>query len=330
MMDKVRWGIISTARIGVDLVIPAMQGQAFCDVTAIASRDLHKAQAIARELGIPKTYGSYEELFADPEIDAVYNPLPNHMHLEWTVKALEAGKHVLSEKPSGLNTAETEEMGAVASRYPDLKLMEAFMYRFHPQWQLARQMVLDGEVGELRTIQTFFSFYNDDPTNIRNIKAYGGGAIMDIGCYAISTARFIFGEEPKQLVGIVEYDPNMEIDRMASAILDFGRGTAEFTVSTQVEPYQRVHIVGSRGWLQIEIPFNAPTDRPCKLWHQKGGDVKEIILETANQYTRQAEVYCNAILEDTEVPTPWTDAIANMKAIDAVFESDRVGGWVTP
>ena len=329
-MDKVRWGVISTARIGVDLVIPAMQGQNFCDVTAIASRDLHKAQAVAGQLGIPKTYGSYEELFADPEIDAVYNPLPNHMHLEWTVKALEAGKHVLSEKPSGLNTVETEEMGAVASRYPDLKLMEAFMYRFHPQWQLARQMVLDGEVGELRTIQTFFSFYNDDPTNIRNIKAYGGGAMMDIGCYAISTARFIFGEEPKQLVGIVEYDPNMEIDRMASAILDFGRGTAEFTVSTQVEPYQRVHIVGSRGWLQIEIPFNAPTDRPCKLWHQKGGDVKEIILETANQYTRQAEVYCNAILEDTEVPTPWTDAIANMKAIDAVFESDRVGGWVTP
>ena len=235
-MDKVRWGVISTARIGVDLVIPSMQGQNFCDVTAIASRDLHKAQAVAGQLGIPKTYGSYEELFADPEIDAVYNPLPNHMHLEWTVKALEAGKHVLSEKPSGLNTVETEEMGAVASRYPDLKLMEAFMYRFHPQWQLARQMVLDGEVGELRTIQTFFSFFNDDPTNIRNIKAYGGGAMMDIGCYAISTARFIFGEEPKQLVGIVEYDPNMEIDRMASAILDFGRGTAEFTVSHRRQP----------------------------------------------------------------------------------------------
>ena len=327
-MDKVRWGIISTAKIGIDLVIPAMQGQEFCDVTAIASRDLAKAQAVAGQLGIPKTYGSYEELFADPEIDAIYNPLPNHMHLEWTAKALEAGKHVLSEKPSGLNAAEAEEMAAVAKRYPNLKLMEAFMYRFHTQWQLARKMVLDGEIGELRTIQTFFSFYNDDPTNIRNIKQYGGGAMLDIGCYAISTARFIFGEEPKRLVGIVEYDPKMEIDRMASAILDFGRGTAEFTVSTQVEPYQRVTIVGNRGWLQIEIPFNAPTDRPCKLWHQRGDEIKEIVLETANQYTLQAEYYCKAILQDSEVPTPWTDAIANMKAIDAVFESDRVGGWV--
>ena len=327
-MDKVRWGIISTAKIGIDQVIPAMQGQEFCDVTAIASRNFEKAVAAANQLGIPKAYGAYEELFTDPEIDAVYNPLPNHMHLEWTVKALEAGKHVLSEKPSGLNAAEAQEMAAVAKRYPNLKMMEAFMYRFHPQWQLAQQMVLDGEIGELRTIQTFFSFYNDDPTNIRNIKAYGGGAMMDIGCYAISTARFIFGEEPKRLVGIVEYDPEMEIDRMASAILDFGRGTAEFTVSTQVEPYQRVNIVGTRGWLQIEIPFNAPTDRPCKLWHQKDDEVTEIVLETANQYTQQAEVYCKAILEDTQVPTPWTDAIANMKAIDAVFESDKVGGWV--
>lgn len=327
-MDKVRWGIISTAKIGVDLVIPAMQDKTYCDVTAIASRDLEKAQAVAGQLGIPKAYGSYEQLFADPEIDAVYNPLPNHMHLEWTVKALEAGKHVLSEKPSGLNAAEAQKMGAVAKRYPELKLMEAFMYRFHPQWQLARRMVLDGEIGELRTIQTFFSFYNDDPTNIRNIKEYGGGAMLDIGCYAISTARFIFGDEPKRLVGIVEYDPEMEIDRMASAILDFGYGTAEFTVSTQVEPYQRVHIVGTQGWLQIEIPFNAPTDRPCKMWHQKDNQVKEIVLETANQYEMQGEVFCNAILDDTEVPTPWADAIANMKAIDAVFESHRIGGWV--
>ena len=327
-MDKVRWGIISTAKIGVDLVIPAMQDKTYCDVTAIASRDLEKAQAVAGQLGIPKAYGSYEQLFADPEIDAVYNPLPNHMHLEWTVKALEAGKHVLSEKPSGLNAAEAKKMGAVAKHYPELKLMEAFMYRFHPQWQLARRMVLDGEIGDLRTIQTFFSFYNDDPTNIRNIKEYGGGAMLDIGCYAISTARFIFGDEPKRLVGIVEYDPEMEIDRMASAILDFGYGTAEFTVSTQVEPYQRVHIVGTQGWLQIEIPFNAPTDRPCKMWHQKDNQVKEIVLETANQYEMQGEVFCNAILDDTEVPTPWADAIANMKAIDAVFESHRIGGWV--
>jgi len=328
-MDKVRWGVISTAKIGIDLVIPAMQAKEYCDVTAIASRDLGKARSVAGQLGIPKAYGSYEELFADPEIDAIYNPLPNHMHLEWTVKALEAGKHVLSEKPSGLNATEAEEMGAVANRYPNLKLMEAFMYRFHPQWQLARQMALEGAIGELRTIQTFFSFYNDDPTNIRNIKKYGGGAMLDIGCYAISSARFIFGEEPNRLVGIVEYDPKMEIDRLASAILDFGRGTAEFTVSTQVEPYQRVQIVGTRGWLQIEIPFNAPTERPCKLWHHKEGDSREITMETANQYELQGEYFCKAILDDTEVPTPWSDAVANMKVIDAVFESDRLGSWVT-
>jgi predicted dehydrogenase len=328
-MDKVRWGVISTAKIGIDLVIPAVQGKEYCDVTAIASRDIGKARLVAGQLGIPKAYGSYEDLFADPEIDAIYNPLPNHMHLEWTVKALEAGKHVLSEKPSGLNTAETKEMGTVANRYPNLKLMEAFMYRFHPQWQLARQMVLEGAIGELRTIQTFFSFYNDDPTNIRNIKKYGGGAMLDIGCYAVSSARFIFGEEPNRLIGIVEYDPKMEIDRLASAILDFGRGTAEFTVSTQVEPYQRVQIVGTHGWLQIEIPFNAPTERPCKLWHHKEGDSREITMETANQYELQGEYFCKAVLDDTEVPTPWSDAIANMKVIDAVFESDRLGSWVT-
>jgi predicted dehydrogenase len=328
-MDRVRWGVISTAKIGIDLVIPAMQGKEYCDVTAIASRDIGKAQSVARQLGIPKAYGSYEDLFADPEIDAIYNPLPNHMHLEWTVEALEAGKHVLSEKPSGLNAIETEEMGAVANRHPNLKLMEAFMYRFHPQWQLARQMVIEGAIGELRTIQTFFSFYNDDPTNIRNIREYGGGAMLDIGCYAVSSARFIFGEEPNRLIGIVEYDPKMEIDRLASAILDFGRGTAEFTVSTQVEPYQRVQIVGTHGWLQIEIPFNAPTERPCKLWHHKEGDSREITMETANQYELQGEYFCKAVLDDTEVPTPWSDAIANMKVIDAVFESDRLGSWVT-
>ena len=303
-MTKIRWGVLSTANIGVAKVLPAMQRGALCDVTAIASRDLAKAQAIAKQLGIPKAYGSYEQLLADPEIDAIYNPLPNHLHVPWSIKAIEAGKHVLCEKPIALTTAEAQTLADAAKQHPQLKVMEAFMYRHHPQWQRARQIVSAGGIGALRTIQSFFSYYNDDPGNIRNQADIGGGGLMDIGCYNISISRFIFDAEPQRVCGIVEYDPQLKTDRLASGMLDFGRGTATFTCSTQLASYQRVNIFGDTGRIEIEIPFNAPPDRPCKIWHQHAGGTEEIVFDVCDQYTLQGDALARAILDDTPVPTP--------------------------
>jgi predicted dehydrogenase len=327
-MSKVRWGILSTAKIGVEKVIPAMQQAEYCEITAIASRSLGKAMATAKELGIPKAYGSYEELLADPEVDAIYNPLPNHLHVPWSIKAMEAGKHVLCEKPIGLTSDEGQELVNAAKKHPALKVMEAFMYRYHPQWQRAKQLVREGQIGELRTIQTFFSYYLVDPDNIRNMADIGGGGLMDIGCYCISLSRFIFDAEPERVCGIIEYDPKMKVDRLASGMLDFGRGTSTFTCATQLVPYQRVNIYGTEGRVEIEIPFNAPPDRPCKMWHQRGDDIEEIVLDICNQYTIQGDLFSQAVLNDTDVPTPIEDAVANMKVIEAVIESGKSGTWV--
>lgn len=329
MSDKIRWGILSTARIGTLQVIPAMQQGQFCDVTAIASRNLDRAKQVAAELGIPHTYGSYEELLADPEIDAIYNPLPNHMHVPWSIKAIEAGKHVLCEKPIGLSAVEGQQLLDCATAHPELKVMEAFMYRHHPQWQSAKNLVQAGKIGTLRTIQSFFSYFNDDPQNIRNQRDIGGGGLMDIGCYPISLSRFIFGAEPQRVSGFAEYDSNLGTDHLASATLDFGNGTSTFTCSTQLNPYQRVHIHGTTGRIEIEIPFNAPIDRPCKIWLQTGTEMEEIELELCNQYTIQGDLMSQAILNNTPVPTPLADAIGNMRVIEAIVDSNRSGNWVS-
>jgi predicted dehydrogenase len=327
MMSKVRWGVLSTANIGLQKVLPAMQRGEYCDITALASRSLEKAQAAASRLGIPKAYGSYEELLADPDVDAIYNPMPNHLHVPWSIKALQAGKHVLCEKPIALSAAEAQELADTARQYPKLKLMEAFMYRHHPQWRRAKQIVGEGGIGELRTIHSFFSYYNDDPSNVRNQADIGGGGLMDIGCYNISLSRFIFGAEPQRICGIVEFDPQFNTDRLASGILDFGRGTATFTCSTQLTSYQRVNIYGTSGRVEIEIPFNAPPDRPTKMWHQHDGNIDEIVFDVCDQYTLQGDLFSQAILNDTPVPTPIEDAVANMRVIDAVFQSAKSGGW---
>jgi len=327
-MQKVRWGVLSTANIGTGQVIPAMQQGTYCEIAAIASRSPEKAQAAAAQLGIPKAYGSYEELLADPEIDAIYNPLPNHLHVPWSIKALQAGKHVLCEKPIALTSAEGQTLVDVARQYPHLKVMEAFMYRFHPQWQRARQLVLEGDIGELLTIQSFFSYYEVDPNNIRNRDDVGGGGMLDIGCYTVSLARFIFGAEPNRVFGTVEYDPQLKIDRLASAIMDFGRGTSTFTCATQLVPYQRVNIFGATGRVEIEIPFNAPANQPCKIWYQQGDETEEIQVEASNQYTLQGDAFSQAVLNNTDAPTPIEDAVANMKVIEAVFQSAKTATWV--
>ena len=327
-MDKVRWGIMSTAEIGAAKVIPAMQKSVYCDIQALASRSLEKAKALAAKLKIPRTFGSYEELLECAEIDAVYIPLPNHLHVPWSIKALEAGKHVLCEKPIALSAAEAQTLLESSKKHPNLKIMEAFMYRHHPQWQKARQLVDSGEIGSLQTIQSFFSYYNIDPDNIRNMADIGGGGLMDIGCYTISLARFIFDAEPQRVCGLMEYDPKLEVDRITSAILDFGRGTSTFTCATQLAPYQRVNIFGTRGRIEIEIPFNAPPDQPCRMWCRTQDQTQEISFPICDQYTIQGDLFSKAILNDMDVPTPLEDAVANMKVIDAVKESAKTRSWV--
>ncbi|HEU5014522.1 MAG TPA: Gfo/Idh/MocA family oxidoreductase [Roseiflexaceae bacterium] len=327
-MNKVRWGVLSTANIGTGKVIPAMQKGTSIEVAAIASRNLQNAQAAAAQLGIPKAYGSYEELLADPDIDAIYNPLPNHLHVPWSIKAIEAGKHVLCEKPIALTSAEAQTLLDTAKQHPNVKVMEAFMYRFHPQWQRARELITSGAIGELRTVHSFFSYFNADPNNIRNRAEIGGGGLMDIGCYNISLSRFVFGGEPQRVCGLIEYDPQFNTDRLASSMLDFGSGTATFTCSTQLTPYQRVNIFGTTGRIEIEIPFNAPPDRPCRMWHQHDGTIDEIVFDTVDQYTLQGDLFSQAILNDAAVPTPLEDAVANMRVLEAIVASAKTNAWV--
>ncbi len=327
-MSKVRWGILSTSQFAQAKVIPALQKCDHVEVVAIGSRDKARAYEAASRFGIPKAYGSYEELLADPEIDVIYNPAPNHLHVPWTIKALEAGKHSLCEKPIGLNLAEARQLLDASKKYPKLKVMEAFMYRHHPQWGRAKRLVDEGGIGKLRTIQSIFSYFNNDPDNIRNRPEIGGGGLMDIGCYNISLSRFIFGEEPKRVLGVVEYDPNFNTDRIASGILDFGRGTSVFTCSTQLAPYQRVNIFGDAGRVEIEIPFNAPPDRVCKLWHDTSAGIEEIKFDICDQYTIQGDLFSLAVINDTPVPTPLEDAVANMKVIEALVKSGKNASWV--
>ena len=315
---RVRFGIISTANIGTEKVIPAMQQGRLTEVTAIASRDIGRAREAADKLGIPKAYGSYEELLADPEIDAVYNPLPNHLHVPVSMQALEAGKHVLCEKPIAMDADEAQSLLDEARRRPHLKVMEAFMYRFHPQWHRTKEIVESGGIGELRSVDSVFGYHNVDPSNIRHVAEMGGGSLMDIGCYGISLSRYLFNSEPQDVWGVMEEDPTFGVDRLTSGVMAFEGGTATFTCSTQIESYQRVTVLGTTGRVEIEIPFNAPPDRPTRIWHEVDGDREEITFAVCDQYTLQGDAFASSILNETPVPTPLEDAVANMRVIDRI------------
>ncbi|MEP7341081.1 MAG: Gfo/Idh/MocA family oxidoreductase [Acidobacteriota bacterium] len=328
-MSKLRWGVLSTSKFAQNKIFPAVKHCQHAEFTAIASRNLDSAKEAAQRHGIATAYGSYEELLADANVDAIYNPMPNHMHVEWSIKALEAGKHVLCEKPIGLSSAEGQQLLDAAKQYPTLKVMEAFMYRLHPQWQRAKQLVDAGEIGSLRTIHSFFSYTNLDPTNIRNQADIGGGGMMDIGCYNVSLSRFIFGAEPTRVLAVADFDPEFKTDRLASGILQFENGTATFTCSTQLSSYQRVNIFGTEGRIEIEIPFNAPPDKPCRMWVQRGSEIEEATFDICDQYTIEFDLFSLAVLNDTPVPTPLEDAVANMKVIEAVFESANRNGAQT-
>jgi predicted dehydrogenase len=331
---KVRWGVLGAARIATEHVIPAMQQGEWSEVAAIASRDLGKAERAARALGVPTAYGSYELLLADPSIEAVYNPLPNHLHVPWTVRAAEAGKHVLCEKPIGLDLREAV-MLLDTCRRTGVKIQEAFMVRTHPQWLGTLELIRQGRIGELRAVSSFFSYFNTDAQNIRNQRDVGGGALLDIGCYPVTISRFIYGEEPRRVSALIERDPAMGIDRLVSAVLDFPSGPSAFTCGTQVVPYQRMQFCGTRGRIEVLVPFNAPAERPMQILIDDGSDlfgggIETIEFRTCNQYTIQGDLFSRAIRENAEQPIPLEDAVKNMAVIDALFRSAESGQWETP
>jgi len=327
-MPKVSWGVLSTAEIGLGKVIPGMQKGTYSKVEAIASRNLASAQRAASRLGIPKAYGSYEDLLADDSIQAVYIPLPNHLHVEWALKSLQAGKHVLCEKPIAMNFKEAEYLQMQAKQFPQLKIMEAFMYRHHPQMAKAKDIIKSGTIGALKNIHTMFSYYNDNPKDIRNNPEIGGGGLLDVGCYCISLSRFFFDGEPKRVCGAMEFDPILKVDRLASAILEFEEGTAEFTCSTQLTDYQYAKIFGTHGRIDIERPFTPFPDRPSKIVLHLEPNSQEFVFEACNQYTLQGDVFSEAIINETSVPAPIEDGLANMKVIDMIIESSKNGVWV--
>ncbi len=332
-MKKVSWGVLSTAKIGREKVIPALQQSQFCSVDAIASRSLAQAQSTAKSLGIEKAYGSYEALLEDPAIEAIYNPLPNDLHVPLTLAAARAGKHVLCEKPFALNANEAAALREVAGH---VHIMEAFMVRFHPQWLKARELVRNGSLGDLRTVQAFFSYFNVEQDNIRNRVDAGGGALYDIGCYPIVAGRFMFGAEPVRVMALFDRDPTFQTDRTMSAMMDFGGGRRlEFTVSTQSTPYQRVHLVGTRQRLEIEVPFNAPANDVTRVFTDDGalpagGNAVVHTLPACDQYTLQGDAFAQAVRGETPLPYGVEDGIQNMHIIDALFRSEQSGRWEVP
>ena len=329
-MKKVVWGVLSTARIGWEKVIPGMQAAQHCEIRAIASRDLGRGRALADKLGIPTAYGSYEELLADPEIEAVYNPLPNDQHIPLTLMAARAGKHVLCEKPMAMSATEAAQLREVAGK---VHIMEAFMVRFHPQWLAVRDRVRSGALGDLRSIQSYFSYFNRDAANIRNQPATGGGALYDIGCYPIVTARLLFGCEPVRAIALVERDPEFKTDRLVSALVDFGQGRRlDFTVSTQTVPYQRVQVCGTSNRIEVQIPFNAPLGGSTQIFTDdgsqlNGGSVQAETIAACDQYALQGDAFSRAVRGETALPYGVEDAIANMRVIDALFASEKSGAW---
>jgi predicted dehydrogenase len=334
MKPKVKWGVLGVAEIATRKVIPAMQRGQCSEIVAIASRDLERAKSAAAKLRIPRAYGSYEDLLADPDIEAIYNPLPNHLHVPWSIKAAEAGKHVLCEKPVSLTAEEATGLLEARNR-TGRKIGEAFMVRTHPQWRKVLELIAAGRIGTVRSVIGYFSYFNRDPKNIRNIHEYGGGALMDIGCYLIYISRLVFEAEPSRVCGLIEFDPDTGTDILSSAMLDFPGGQSVFTCSTQVVPYQRVQILGTERRIEIEIPFNAPPDKPCRIFVDDGADFSgrsaEILqFDVCDQYTIQGDVFSTSIREGGELPVPLEGSICNMAVIEAVMRSAKSGQWEKP
>jgi predicted dehydrogenase len=332
---KVRWGILGVAGIAIRRVIPAMRACQECEIAAMASRDLAKATNAARQCGIPRAYGSYEELLDDPEIDVIYNPLPNHLHVPWSIRAAEAGKHVLCEKPIGLNAAEARQLIDARDR-ARVKIGEAFMVRTHPRWLRVREIIREGRLGELRVVTGWIGYFNRDPRDLRNILEYGGGALLDIGCYPVTLARFVFEQEPERVSALIERDPHMRTDRMTSAMLEFPSGRATFTCSTQIGYSQRMIFFGTKGRIEIDRPVNPRLDEPTTILiddnpaDPTGGGLRTENIAPCNQFTIQADLFSKAVRDGGEVPVPLEDSVKNMAVIDALFRAAESGLWEKP
>jgi len=332
--SPVRWGVLGAANIALNKVIPAMQRGRSSRVVAIASRDVAKARAAADALGIPRAYGSYEELLADADVEAVYNPLPNHLHVPWSIRAADAGKHVLCEKPIALSSTEARALLAARDR-TGVQVGEAFMVRAHPQWETVRGLIDAGRIGDLRLVVGHFSYYRRDFDDIRSRVEFGGGALMDIGCYPITLSRWLFRAEPLDVIAQIERDPEMEVDRLASGLLRFADGQASFTCSGQLVPHQRMQIFGTRARIDVEIPFNAPPDSACRIYLDGGGDLagrgrETIELPIVDQYTLQGDRFSDAIRGIGQVPVGLEESIGNMAVIDALFRSAETRRWEVP
>jgi predicted dehydrogenase len=332
-VKKVIWGVIGTSRIGTAKVIPALQSSPWCEVRAVASRTEASARAVANALNIPKAYGSYEALLADPEIEAIYNPLPNHLHVSVTMQAAERGKHVLCEKPMALNAAEAERLRAPSEH---VLIMEAFMVRFHLQWLRARELVRSGELGAVRTVNAMFSYFNVDPNDVRNQATIGGGVLYDIGCYPIVAGRFLFDAEPQRVIAMFDRDPAFHTDRTVSAIVDFGQNRhLAFTASTQSVPYQRINISGTKQRLELLVPFSPAPDAAATFLLDDGalagGDgARRESVPPCDQYLLQVEAFARAIRGDIVLPYGVDDAVKNMRVIDALYRSESSGKWEHP
>jgi predicted dehydrogenase len=329
-MSVLRWGILSTASIAVEKVIPGMRAAKRADVVGIASRDRARADATARRLGIPRAYGSYEELLADPDIDAVYVPLPNHLHAAWAIAAARAGKHVLCEKPLAMSAGEAQTMVDAATE-AGVVIMEAFMYRQHPSWVAVRELIASGRIGRLAAVDSWFSYHLEDPANIRNIREFGGGALFDIGCYSVNLSRMLFGQEPTSVASAITRDATSGVDILTSALLVFPAGMATFTCATQVEPDQRVSIYGSAGRIEIEIPFNIPADLPTRVFVTAGGDppvapATEVLeFAPADPYGVEVDRFAEAVLDGAPLRVSGADSVANLRVIERLFAAAGSG-----
>ena len=333
-MRKLRFGVLGAAKIAREKVIPPLMRSQRCEVVGLASRDAARAAEVAEQLGIARSYGSYEELLADPDIDAIYNPLPNHLHVPWSIKAAEAGKHVLCEKPIGLDAGECEALIAARDR-TGLVIQEAFMVRTHPQWLRTRELVQGGRIGELKAIQGFFSYHLLDPDNVRNVAEWGGGGLLDIGCYPITTSRFVTGLEPARVAALIDRDPTSGVDRLGAVMLDYGSVQGGFQYGTQLVPRQTMQFFGDQGRLVVEVPFNAPNDVPCRISLFEGPGLGDVAVETieipaCDQYGVMGDAFAAAVQDGSPQPVPLENSLANMKVIDAVFRAAANGSWERP
>ncbi|WP_026809598.1 Gfo/Idh/MocA family protein [Arenibacter latericius] len=328
MGEKIRWGILGTATIAVEQVIPAIQESNYGILGAIASRNISKAKEVAKHYLEVKAYRDYQELLNDPNIDVVYIPLPNHLHVPWAIKAIKAGKHVLVEKPVGTTKKEGELLQQAAQEHPHLKVMEAFMYRFHPQWIKAKKLITENAIGKVGIISSSFSFFDDDPNSITNKKEFGGGSLRDIGCYSLSLSRYIFESEPIAVSGVLGLDPVTKVDLFANGILEFKEGTSTFFSSIRLTDHQSTQIYGTEGSIEFQLPFNPPINQPSKIWIHRENGSETITFNTCNQYTLQIDAFNLAIINNTDVPTPLQDGINNMAVLEKLEESHEIGGRV--